>query len=60
MRKRLLFYIRKGNGMGHLRRMSRIADALSQDYSCLIIGGCSSFQLNLSSKEIPIIVFPRL
>lgn len=50
MRKRLLFYIRKGNGMGHLRRMSRIADALSQDYSCLIIGGHSEMNWMVSSN----------
>lgn len=50
MRKRLLFYIRKGNGMGHLRRMSRIADALSHDCSCLIIGGHSEMSWMVSSS----------
>lgn len=50
MRKRLLFYVRKGNGMGHLRRMSRIADALSRDYSCLIIGGHSEMNWMVSSN----------
>lgn len=37
MRKRLLFYVRKGNGLGHLKRLSKIADALSANYSCLFI-----------------------
>ncbi len=39
MRKRLLFYVRKGNGLGHLKRLSRIAGALSENYSCLFISG---------------------
>ena len=37
MRKRILFYVRKGNGLGHLRRLTRIAARLSESYSCLFV-----------------------
>lgn len=39
MKKRLLFYVRKGHGLGHLKRLSRIAENLSANYSCLFISG---------------------
>lgn len=39
-RPRALFYVFDGgSGIGHLRRLSRIADAMQADFSCLIVTG---------------------
>lgn len=37
--KRLLFFVHDGTGLGHLRRMSRIAKALQGPCACLIVSG---------------------
>lgn len=44
MRKRILFYVRTGNGLGHLRRLSRLAEQISSDYSCLFVSGHKEMQ----------------
>jgi (S)-2-hydroxy-acid oxidase/4-hydroxymandelate oxidase len=38
-RKRVLLYAHDGLGLGHLRRISRIAQALSADFSTLVLSG---------------------
>ncbi len=38
-RKRVLLYAHDGMGMGHLRRVSRIADTLSANFSTLVLSG---------------------
>lgn len=38
-RKRILLYCHDGTGLGHLRRISRIAEALQREHSCLIVTG---------------------
>jgi predicted glycosyltransferase len=38
-RKRLLFYVHDGTGLGHLQRLSKIARALQSEAACLIVTG---------------------
>ena len=37
--KKLLFYVHDGSGLGHLRRLSRIAAYLQGEFVCLIVTG---------------------
>ncbi|PNS07331.1 hypothetical protein [Solilutibacter silvestris] len=40
VRRRALFYVFDGgSGIGHLRRLARIAEAMRKDFSCLIVTG---------------------
>jgi len=38
-RRALLYVFDGGSGIGHLRRLARIAEAISRDFSCLIVSG---------------------
>lgn len=38
-RKRILFFVHDGSGLGHLRRICRIAGVLQQDFATLIVTG---------------------
>src|SRR5579872_3365057 len=37
--KRIIFFVHDGTGLGHLRRLARIAKNLQGPYSCLIVTG---------------------
>jgi predicted glycosyltransferase len=40
VRRRALFYVYDGgSGIGHLRRLARIAEAMRDDFSCLLVAG---------------------
>lgn len=37
--KRVLFYVHNGTGLGHLRRLSRLASAIQGECACLVVSG---------------------
>lgn len=59
MRRRILCFVFDGTGLGHLRRMSRIASVLQQDFSVLVVTGMREAAW-IVPKGCEIVILPNL
>jgi predicted glycosyltransferase len=52
--KRVLFYVHNGTGLGHLRRLSRLASAIQGECACLVVSGhrAASFIVGSDSEYV--------
>lgn len=52
--KRVLFYVHNGTGLGHLRRLSRLAAAIQGECACLVVSGhrAASFIVGNDSEYV--------
>lgn len=57
--KRILFYVHDGIGLGHLKRISRIAEALQDPFSCLILSSLR-YEANIINDKCEFVYIPSI